>query len=94
MFTNFLVAGSVGVVANYALFSRYTPASMDLFLKEMATVVQPIAALKGISPALIGFLGGTLLLLVCNYLKVRVVRFLLEYDGWLLHPKRPINKVC
>lgn len=93
MSTSFLVAGGVGAVANYALFSQYTPVSMDWLLKEMAAVVHPVAALKSVLPALLGFVGGTLLLLVWNYLKSRAIRLLLEYNGWFLHPKRPINKV-
>ena len=93
MSTSFLVAGSVGVVANYALFSQYTPVSMDLLLKEISTVIQPLSALASFLPALFGFLGGTFLLLLWNYLKSRVVRFLLEYDDWFLKPKAPINAV-
>lgn len=93
MSTSFLVAGGVGAVANYALFSQYTPVSVDWVLKEMTAVVQPVAALKTVLPALFGFMGGTLLLLMWNYLKSRAIRFLLEYDGWFLHPKKPINKV-
>lgn len=93
MSTNFLVAGGLGVVVNYAVFSQYTPVSMDLLLKEIASVVQPLAALKTALPALFGFLAGTLLLLVWNYLKAQVVRRLLEYNGWFLTPKKPINKV-
>ena len=91
--TSFLVAGGVGIVANYALFSQYTPVSMDLMLKELATVVQPLAGLKVILPALFGFMGGSLLLLLWRYLSSRAVRFLLDYNGWFLHPKMPINKV-
>ena len=93
MSTSFLVAGSVGVLANYALFSQYTPVSVDLLWKELSTVVEPLSSLKSILPALFGFLGGTFLLLVWNCLKSRVIRFLLEYDNWFLKPKEPINKV-
>ncbi len=93
MSTSFLVAGGVGIVANYALFSQYSPVSVDLMLKDVGPVVKPLAALKTLLPALIGFMGGTFILLVCRYLKSRAVRFLLEYDGWFLYPKRPINKV-
>ena len=91
--TSFLVAGGVGIVANYALFSQYTPVSMDLMLKEVASVVQPLAKLKVVLPALFGFMGGSLLLLVWKYLSSRAVRLLLDYNGWFLHPKKPINKV-
>jgi len=91
--TSFLVAGSVGALANYALFSQYTPGSVDLLLKELSAVVEPIAALKSFLPALFGFLGGTLLLLVWNYFRSRVTRFLLECDTWFLQPRKPINKV-
>ncbi len=92
MSTSFLVAGSVGVLANYALFSQYTPVSMDLMVKELSSVVEPLASLKAVLPALFGFLGGTFLLLVWNYFKSRAIRFLLEYDNWFLSPKKPINK--
>lgn len=96
MSTNFLVAGGVGAVVNYAVFSQYTPVSVDLMLKEIATVVQPLAAVIKTAlpalPALFGFLVGALFMLIWNYLKVQVIRRLLEYNGWFLTPKRPINK--
>ncbi len=93
MSTSFLVAGGVGVLANYALFSQYTPPSLDHMLKEMSSVVKPLYALAYLLPALCGFLGGTLLLLVWNYIKCRAVRLLLEYNDWFLNPKRAVNKV-
>ena len=92
MSASFLVAGGVGAVANYAL-SQYSPVAMDWILKEVAVAVQPVAALKTVLPALFGFMGGTLVLLMWNYFRGRAIRFLLEYNGWFLHPKKPINKV-
>lgn len=80
-------------MVNYAVFSQYTPVSMDLMLKEIASVVQPLAALKSALPALFGFLVGASFMLVWSYLKAHAVRRLLEYNGWFLTPKRPINKV-
>ena len=92
--TSFLLAGGVGVLANYALFSQYTPFSTERLLKDVSAVIQPLAAFAHfVLPALFGFLGGTSVLLVWNYLMCRIVRFLLEYDDVFLHPKRPINKV-
>ncbi len=94
MSTSFLVAGGVGALANYALFSQYTPVpGLDWLLKEMAAVVHPYAALMSALPVLLGFVGGTFLLLVWQYLQSRAIRFLLDYNGWFLHPKKPINKV-
>ena len=104
--TSFIVAGGMGAVVNYAIFSQYLPSttlSMDYLLKEFGTVtntgeafmsmVQPLTGLRTFLPAIFGFLGGTLLLFVWNWLKSIAVRRLLEYDGWMLRPKNPINKV-
>ena len=85
---NFLLAGGIGALLNCALFSHLSSLSAENLLQEM--FIQPLSALR---PVVFGFFGGTLLLLVWNFLKARVVRFLLDYNGWFLHPKRPINKV-
>lgn len=96
----------MGAVVNYAIFSQYLPStsiSMDYLLKEFGTVtntgealfsmVQPFTTgLKTFLPAIFGFFFGTLLLFVWNWLKSIAVRRLLEYDGWMLRPKNPINK--
>ena len=80
----------MGAVLNCALAS-YFSSPLDYLLQEM--LIQPLSALRTILPAVFGFFGGTLLLLTWHFLKARVVRFLLDYNGWFLHPKRPINKV-
>jgi carnitine O-palmitoyltransferase 1 len=83
---SFVVAGGFGAVINCALasyFSSQFDAVQEIFL-------QPAAALKTL---VCGFFGGTLVLLMWQFVKVRMVRYLFQYDGWFLHPKRPINKV-
>ena len=88
MMTSFILAGGLGALLNCALFSSM---SVEHLLQEM--FIQPLSALRTLLPVVFGFFGGTLLLLIWNFLKARVVRFLLDYNGWFLHPKRPINKV-
>jgi len=89
--TSFILAGGLGALLNCALFSHFSSMSVENFLQEM--FIQPLSALRTLLPVVFGFFGGTLLLLIWNFLKARVVRFLLDYNGWFLHPKRPINKV-
>ena len=84
--TSFIVAGGFGALINCALAS-YFSSQVDL-LRDM--FVQPVAAAKTI---LCGFFGGTLVLLVWQFLKVRMVRYLFQCNTWFLSPKRPINKV-
>ena len=40
-----------------------------------------------------GFIAGVHLLVLWYFVKVRLVRLLLQYNGWFLRPKRPINMV-
>ena len=81
---------------NCALAS-YFSSTLDYVLQlDMLVLLQPystLQTLKTIVPVLFGFFGGTLLLLTWHFLKTRVVRFLLAYDGWFLNPKQPIVKV-
>ena len=94
---SFILAGGMGAVLNYALANYYSaePSRLESGLEQLLQelFVQPISALKAVIPAVFGFFGGTLLLLTWHFLKTRMVRFLLAYDGWFLHPKRPIIKV-
>ena len=86
----FFVAGGMGALVNcYISSSVMIP--LGILLQEL--FVQPLVALRSLLPAMVGFLGGTLVLLVWHFLKTRVVRFLLDYNGWFLTPKHPINKV-
>ena len=83
---SFIVAGGFGAVINCALASYFS----SQFDAVQEILLQPAAALKTL---LFGFFGGTLLLLVWQFVKVRMVRYLFQCNGWFLHPKRPINKV-
>lgn len=88
--TSFIVAGGFGALINCALAS-YFSSQFDHLLHEV--FLQPVAAMKTLALAVCGFFGGTLLLLMWHFVKVRMVRFLFQYNGWFLHPKRPTNKV-
>ena len=92
--TSFIVAGGMGAVVSHYLHS--TAASLptlDRVIAELGMVIQPFNGLRMLLPALFGFFGGTLLLLVWNFIKVRMVRYLLECNSWFLKPKHPINQV-
>lgn len=92
--TSFIVAGGMGAVVSHYLHSTAASLSLDKVLAELGMVVQPFNGLRMLLPALFGFFGGTLLLLVWNFIKTRMVRYLLECNMWFLKPKHPINKVC
>ena len=85
-----LLAGGTGALLNCALESYFELFSYEYLLYRFFT---PASALRTVLPALVGFVWGTLVLLIWHLLKVWVVRFLLDYNGWFLHPKRPVNKV-
>lgn len=87
---SFVVAGGFGAVINWAL-ATYFPSQFEHLIDEI--FVQPVAAVKAVAPAVFGFFGGTIVLLLWHFIKVRMVRSLLQYNGWFLHPKRQINKV-
>ncbi|KAL5517212.1 hypothetical protein EMCRGX_G002713 [Ephydatia muelleri] len=89
-FAGFLVAGGMGALVN-CYISSAVMIPLGLLVQEV--FVQPLVALRSLLPAMVGFLGGTLILLVWHFLKTRVVRFLLDYNGWFITPKHPINKL-
>lgn len=92
--TSFIVAGGMGAVVSHYLHSTAASLStLDRVIAEIGMVIQPFNGLRMLLPALFGFFGGTLLLLVWNFVKVRMVRYLLECNLWFLKPKHPINQV-
>ena len=92
--TSFIVAGGMGAVVSHYLHSTAASLStLDRAIAEIGMVMQPFNGLRMLLPALFGFFGGTLLLLVWNFVKVRMVRYLLECNLWFLKPKHPINQV-
>ena len=72
-----IVVGGLGALLSWFLATSYFSAQGEL----------------GVILALGGFVGGVLAVPTWRFLKIRIVRLLLQYDGWFLHPKRPINKV-
>lgn len=91
--TSFIVAGGMGAVVSHYLHSTAPSLSFDKMLTELGMVVQPFNGLGMLLPALFGFFGGTLLLLFWNFVKTRMIRYLLQCNMWFLKPKHPINKV-
>jgi carnitine O-palmitoyltransferase 1 len=84
--TRFMVAGGFGALVNCALANYFPTHLHEIFL-------HPVAAAGFFKTLLCGFFGGTLLLLVWQFVKVRMVRYLFQCNGWFLHPKRPLNKI-
>lgn len=93
----FIVAGGMGAVVNYALFSHWLSSGLflpvDSLLRDLGVVIQLGAAITTLISVLFGFFGGTLFVIVWHFLKTRVVRFLLSSDVWFLTPKHPLTKV-
>lgn len=84
----FIIAGGMGAIINCALSSAF---SLEVFFRDF--LVQPLSAFRTLLPAALGFLFGTLLVLVWNFMRAMVIRYLLAYNGWFLNPKQPIIKV-
>lgn len=87
-----ILAGGMGAVVNCALALHFSTSSADHVLQQL--VGHPLSALRSllVLPAALGFLIGTVILLGWTFIYAMVLRFLLGYNGWFLHPKRPINK--
>lgn len=82
----FLFAGGMGALVNCYVSCT----NLAILLGVQEAVVQPARTLL---TALSGFLCGTLVLLVWYFLKNRVVRFLLDYNGWFLRSKSKIQSI-
>ena len=83
----------MGAIVNCALAIHFSTTSADHVLQQV--VGHPLSALRSllVLPAALGFLIGTVILLVWTFIRALVIRFLLDYNGWFLHSKRQINKV-
>ncbi len=86
----FLVGG-MGAIVNCAIAIRASTLSLEHLVAEI--LVQPFTALRSLTPAVLGFMIGSAMVLAWTFLRAVTVRFLLGYDGWFLKPKNPINKV-
>ena len=83
----------MGALLNCALALHSSPLSLAHIIDEL--LVQPFTAMKSLLllPAALGFLLGTVTLLFWSFLRAIVLRSLLQYNGWFLKPKSPLNKV-
>ena len=91
-----LLAGGMGAALNYALYPHIEERfslPVDQVLQDLGYMVKSLDTLKTFLIVAFGFIGGMLLLFLCMFLKTMVVRFLLDYNGWFLSPKNPLNKV-
>jgi hypothetical protein len=88
-----IVYGGLGALLNcvVTLFSSSLP--LDHVVNDL--LVQPFAVMKTVLllPAAFGFIIGTVVMLIWTFLKAYVVRALLQYNGWFLNPRSPVNKV-
>lgn len=92
-----IVAGSMGAVVNYALFTHWFSSgvilALETLLKELGLVIQMGAAFNTFFSVLFCLFGGTIFMLVWRFLKARMIRFLLGTNVWFLNPKHPLSKV-
>ncbi len=92
-----LVAGGMGAVVNYALFSHWFSSgvmlALDTLLKELGLVIQMGSGINTLFSVLFCLFGGTLFMVVWQFMKARMIRFLLATNIWFLHPKHPLSKV-
>ena len=91
-----VLAGGMGAALNYALYPHIEERfslPVDQVLQDLGYMVKSLDTLKTFLIVAFGFIGGMLLLFLCMFLKTMVVRFLLDYNGWFLSPKNPLNKV-
>lgn len=85
--------GGMGALVNCALALHSSSLSFAHIIDDV--LLQPFTAVKTLLllPAALGFLLGTFTLLFWSFLRAIVLRSLLQYNGWFLRPKSPINKV-
>lgn len=86
--------GGMGAIVNCAIALRASSvASLEHFVTEI--LVQPFVALRTLTPAFLGFMCGTAIVLAWTFIRALTVRFLLGYNGWFLNPKGHsiVNKV-
>jgi len=92
-----LVAGGMGAMFNYALFSHWFSSGvmvpLDTLLEQLGLVIQMGAAINALFSVLFCLFGGTLFMLMWKFLKARMIRFLLSTNVWFLTPKSPMSKV-
>lgn len=91
-----VLAGGMGAALNYALYPHLEERfslPVDKVLQDMGYMDKSLVTLKSVLTVVFGFFGGMILLFLCVFLKTMVVRFLLDYNGWFLTPKSPLNKV-
>lgn len=92
-----IVAGGMGAVVNYALFSHWFSSrimlTLETLLKELGLVIQMGAGINALFSVLFCLFGGTLFMIVWRFLKARMIRFLLATNVWFLKPKHPLSKV-
>lgn len=88
-----LFFGGIGALLNCAFTLHSLSFSLDSILQDL--LHQPFHAARTVLlfPAVIGFFLGGLLLVLWSYLRVFVIRALLQYNGWMLTPRNPLNKV-
>ncbi|XP_019849708.1 PREDICTED: carnitine O-palmitoyltransferase 1, muscle isoform-like isoform X1 [Amphimedon queenslandica] len=85
--------GGMGALLNCVLALHSSSLSLAHIIDEL--LVQPFTAMKTLLllPAALGFLIGTVTLLFWSFLRAIVLRSLLQYNGWFLKPKSPLNKI-
>lgn len=83
--------GGLGAIVNSAIALHWSSLTLEHIFSEL--VLQPFSVLRSLLPAVLGFLFGSAIILIWSFLRQRVIRFLLQYNGWFLTPRSLINRV-
>ncbi|XP_003384970.2 PREDICTED: carnitine O-palmitoyltransferase 1, liver isoform-like isoform X2 [Amphimedon queenslandica] len=83
---------ALGVLLLSCLFTLY--ASVDgVFGEFLVNPFEAASLLLGPAVLLVGLFACGLAVLLWSCLRIYVVRGLLQYNGWFLNPKNPLNKI-
>lgn len=83
---------ALGALLLSCLFTLY--ASVDgVFGEFLVNPFEAASLLLGPAVLLVGIFACGLAVLLWSCLRICVVRALLQYNGWFLNPKNPLNKV-
>lgn len=85
--------GGMGAILNCAIALHSSPLSLNTVVNDL--LLEPFSVIKTLLflPAALGFLIGTVVMIAWTFMRAFVIRSLLQYNGWFLTPRNPINKV-
>ena len=88
-----ILYGGLGAILNCAIALHSSSLPLDHVVNDL--LAQPFVVVKTLLflPAAFGFIFGTAVMILWSFVKAIAVRSLLQYNGWFLNPRSPLNKV-